>query len=283
MSKSADAFRTISEVAEWLETPAHVLRFWESKFSQVKPVKRAGGRRYYRPNDMLLLGGIKKLLHNDGMTIKGVQKLLREQGVKHVAGHSQELDDVTAAEASEIEIENQAVEPPSGKVLDFKQEGAPPPLPEMKDTSIMEPALPSSKSEVPEAHDDDVAYRTEPPQPAPDVAEIAAPDPRPEPEHTADAVPETEVEETAPPAMPSFVRHRSAQAADSASLPDTETVPTSAPLKPAAVTVPSDPADDLDADPGVLTQIAGLADPIDAALAKHFSEIIDRLRQSPGT
>lgn len=85
MSKSADAFRTISEVAEWLDTPAHVLRFWESKFTQVKPVKRAGGRRYYRPADMRLLGGIKKLLHDDGMTIKGVQKVLREQGIKHVS------------------------------------------------------------------------------------------------------------------------------------------------------------------------------------------------------
>jgi resuscitation-promoting factor RpfA len=85
MSKSADAFRTISEVAEWLDTPAHVLRFWESKFTQVKPVKRAGGRRYYRPGDMRLLGGIKKLLHDDGMTIKGVQKILREQGIRHVS------------------------------------------------------------------------------------------------------------------------------------------------------------------------------------------------------
>lgn len=83
--KSPDAFRTISEVAAWLDTPAHVLRFWESKFSQIKPVKRAGGRRYYRPEDMALLGGIKTLLHDEGMTIKGVQKLLREQGVRSVA------------------------------------------------------------------------------------------------------------------------------------------------------------------------------------------------------
>jgi len=84
MSKSRDAFRTISEVSTALDTPAHVLRFWESKFTQVKPVKRAGGRRYYRPADLNLLAGIKKLLHEDGMTIKGAQKLLREQGVKHV-------------------------------------------------------------------------------------------------------------------------------------------------------------------------------------------------------
>jgi DNA-binding transcriptional MerR regulator len=97
MEKSREAFRTISEVAEWLQTPAHVLRFWESKFSQVKPVKRAGGRRYYRPADMLLLGGIKRLLHEDGMTIKGVQKILREQGVRHVASlSSHALEDADA-------------------------------------------------------------------------------------------------------------------------------------------------------------------------------------------
>lgn len=84
MTKSPEAFRTIREVAEWLDTPAHVLRFWESRFSQIKPVKRAGGRRYYRPSDMELLGGIKQLLHNDGLTIKGVQKILRDEGVKHV-------------------------------------------------------------------------------------------------------------------------------------------------------------------------------------------------------
>ncbi len=86
MEKSADAFRTISEVADLLETPAHVLRFWESRFPQIKPVKRAGGRRYYRPSDVALLTGIKQLLHDEGMTIRGVQRILREQGVRHVAG-----------------------------------------------------------------------------------------------------------------------------------------------------------------------------------------------------
>lgn len=85
MAKAPDAFRTISEVADALHTPAHVLRFWESKFNQIKPVKRAGGRRYYRPDDIALLAGIKHLLHEQGMTIKGAQKLLREKGVKHVA------------------------------------------------------------------------------------------------------------------------------------------------------------------------------------------------------
>ncbi len=86
MDKSPDAFRTISEVAEQLGTPAHVLRFWESRFPQIRPVKRAGGRRYYRPSDVALLAGIRRLLHDDGVTIRGVQKILREQGVRHVAG-----------------------------------------------------------------------------------------------------------------------------------------------------------------------------------------------------
>ncbi|WP_170774495.1 MerR family transcriptional regulator [Ruegeria lacuscaerulensis] len=104
MSKSPDAFRTISEVADWLGVQAHVLRFWESRFTQVKPVKRAGGRRYYRPNDMRLLGGIKKLLHEDGITIKGVQRILREQGVAYVASLSQGLEDEAQPTATEDNV-----------------------------------------------------------------------------------------------------------------------------------------------------------------------------------
>ncbi len=100
MDKSPEAFRTISEVAEALETPAHVLRFWESRFPQIRPVKRAGGRRYYRPADVALIAGIKHLLHSEGLTIRGVQKILREQGVRHVAslagqgdiGHEDDVD-----------------------------------------------------------------------------------------------------------------------------------------------------------------------------------------------
>ena len=83
--KSASAFRTISEVAGELDVPQHVLRFWESKFIQVRPMKRGGGRRYYRPEDIDLLRSIRELLYTDGYTIKGVQKLLREGGVKAVA------------------------------------------------------------------------------------------------------------------------------------------------------------------------------------------------------
>ncbi len=83
--KSAEAFRTISEVAIELDVPQHVLRFWESRFAQIRPVKRAGGRRYYRPEDIDLLKGIRALLYSDGFTIKGVQKVLKERGLRHVA------------------------------------------------------------------------------------------------------------------------------------------------------------------------------------------------------
>jgi DNA-binding transcriptional MerR regulator len=83
--KSPEAFRTISEVASDLDVPQHVLRFWESRFAQVRPTKRAGGRRYYRPEDVDLLRGIRTLLYSEGYTIKGVQKLLRERGLRYVA------------------------------------------------------------------------------------------------------------------------------------------------------------------------------------------------------
>ena len=83
--QSAEAFRTISEVAIELDVPQHVLRFWESRFTQIKPVKRAGGRRFYRPEDIDLLKGIRALLYHDGFTIKGVQKVLKERGLRHVA------------------------------------------------------------------------------------------------------------------------------------------------------------------------------------------------------
>jgi len=84
VEKAPDAFRTISEVADELDIPQHVLRFWESRFPQIKPMKRAGGRRYYRPEDVDLLRGVKHLLYGEGYTIRGVQRILREQGQKFV-------------------------------------------------------------------------------------------------------------------------------------------------------------------------------------------------------
>ena len=82
--KSPEAFRTISEVSKDLSLPQHVLRFWETKFAQIKPIKRGGGRRYYRPEDVDLLKGIKNLLYNDGYTIRGVQKVIKENGPKNI-------------------------------------------------------------------------------------------------------------------------------------------------------------------------------------------------------
>jgi len=114
LDKSPEAFRTISEVAVELDVPKHVLRFWEGKFSQLRPLKRGGGRRYYRPEDMDLLRGIRQLLYGDGYTIKGVQRLLRENGVRYVmtcweetAGGSdraavKEIPDVAADAASSV-------------------------------------------------------------------------------------------------------------------------------------------------------------------------------------
>ncbi|MDE0694733.1 MAG: MerR family transcriptional regulator [Boseongicola sp.] len=108
MKKSREAFRTISEVADWLDVPAHVLRFWETRFAQIKPTKRAGGRRYYRPADMLVIGGIKTLLHDKGMTIRGVKKLLQEQGVSHVSSFSIPLDSERTEREAQDEIESVA-------------------------------------------------------------------------------------------------------------------------------------------------------------------------------
>ncbi len=96
--KSPQAFRTISEVAEELDTPAHVLRFWETKFPQLNPMKRGGGRRYYRPADVALLRGIRTLLYAEGLTIKGLQKVFRDKGVRHVCAVGAGLEAVDPAD-----------------------------------------------------------------------------------------------------------------------------------------------------------------------------------------
>jgi DNA-binding transcriptional MerR regulator len=111
MEKSADAFRTISEVATELDVPQHVLRFWETKFPQVKPLKRAGGRRYYRPHDIALLRVIKQHLYAEGFTIKGVQRILKERGVQAVTAAS--LDGGPLASAPTGLADPEAAEPPA--------------------------------------------------------------------------------------------------------------------------------------------------------------------------
>lgn len=109
-SKAAEAFRTISEVADELDLQKHVLRFWEVKFPQIRPMKRGGGRRYYRPADMELLRGIRKLLHSDGYTIKGVQRILREKGVDAVKsiGHGAVPEHASPAGTALAKVRGQA-------------------------------------------------------------------------------------------------------------------------------------------------------------------------------
>lgn len=165
MEKSPEAFRTISEVADWLDVPTHVLRFWESRFKQVKPVKRAGGRRYYRPSDMALIGGIKVLLHDEGMTIRGVQKLLREKGIRHVAGHAPGLTDDeghTVIEAEAIPVEIDASEPEPANLTDAPEPDTTP-EPDVEDAEVLDLF---SESEVAEeaATDEPEAAAFVPPQ-----------------------------------------------------------------------------------------------------------------------
>jgi DNA-binding transcriptional MerR regulator len=109
MSKAAEAFRTISEVADELDVQKHVLRFWEARFPQVRPMKRGGGRRYYRPEDMELLRGIRHLLHAEGYTIKGVQKILREQGIDYVKQHGRVAAQAPAAGARALQPDARAL------------------------------------------------------------------------------------------------------------------------------------------------------------------------------
>ncbi|SIP90512.1 MerR HTH family regulatory protein [Rhizobium sp. RU35A] len=120
MDKSPDAFRTISEVADDLDLPQHVLRFWETRFPQIKPMKRGGGRRYYRPEDVDLLKGIRHLLYDHGYTIKGVQKLLRTNGNKFVAaiasGDMATMEAIMAANNDRV-VEPKVVSPDDDQIV----------------------------------------------------------------------------------------------------------------------------------------------------------------------
>ncbi|MEP3437090.1 MAG: MerR family transcriptional regulator [Hoeflea sp.] len=120
MDKSPDAFRTISEVADDLDLPQHVLRFWETRFTQIKPMKRGGGRRYYRPDDIDLLKGIRNLLYDQGYTIKGVQKLLKQNGNKFVIAVG--AGDMAAVEAlSANMVEDKPAPAPAAAVSEDDQ------------------------------------------------------------------------------------------------------------------------------------------------------------------
>ena len=245
MAKSAEAFRTISEVAEWLDLPTHVLRFWESKFTQVKPVKRAGGRRYYRPNDMVLLGGIKKLLHDDGMTIKGAQKMLRDHGVKHISSLSQPLDGELADAVSDTNAIDMAVDAPN----EPKPEADIVPFTHRKSSDEPE----ATETQTPEdtfakAPPQDASPEAAAPQAAPETTKAEAkadPEDSEEPEQTeADSASDLK---TQPSALPSFLQ---------AAKEPTEDAQASAPLS-LTITLPDDPSDtELDVSAGLLSRIA---------------------------
>ncbi len=112
MEKSPEAFRTIREVAEAMDLPQHVLRFWETRFPQIRPLKRAGGRRYYRPDDVERLRVIKRLLYDEGYTIRGVQKLFKEQGVQNLAAASDARPAFEPAEAPASDLPEGLSRPP---------------------------------------------------------------------------------------------------------------------------------------------------------------------------
>lgn len=129
MDKSPDAFRTISEVADDLDLPQHVLRFWETRFAQIKPMKRGGGRRYYRPQDVDLIKGIRHLLYDQGYTIKGVQKLLRENGNQFIAalgtGDMAAVAAIAAKKQEQAQAAAAASQPPSRHLDDEMLVGEP--------------------------------------------------------------------------------------------------------------------------------------------------------------
>lgn len=123
MAKSPNAFRTISEAAEEVGAPQHVLRFWETKFSFVAPLKRAGGRRFYRPQDIVLLKAVRRLLHDEGLTIKGVQRLYKDQGLKKLAhwGDPEGLVSLEPDGAAPAAAEGRAAPAPPAATLRLRQ------------------------------------------------------------------------------------------------------------------------------------------------------------------
>ena len=186
--KSPDAFRTISEVSSDLDVPQHVLRFWEGKFAQIRPLKRGGGRRYYRPEDVDLLRGIQHLLYGDGYTIKGVQKLLRENGVKFVvaAGRREHANGKAAAKTAVAE-KPAAVEP----VAPPAASGQTPPAPQHGDAGSLggAPFFSAPRSAV--AAEPELPLDT-PPAPVIAAPPSPQPPPAPEPAEASEAAPAEE-------------------------------------------------------------------------------------------
>jgi len=261
VEKSPEAFRTISEVADWLGVPAHVLRFWESKFPQVKPVKRAGGRRYFRPADMRLLGGIRILLHEDGMTIKALQKKLADEGTAGVAELSPPIGG--ADEPSEAG---------DGQVVRFARPGGDAPAPEAHAADEDGAADPSAAAEPGPAVPEDA-----PEQPADgEEAERAAAQHVDAPEQPDGA----DAGECAPTAAPSADTAPAAPGGAEPEPPDPDPQLAKAPALPPLPDLPPDPPDDMQVAAGPVSRLAALAAPVSSAQAAQLSTLAGRLRQA---
>ncbi|MDT0683768.1 MerR family transcriptional regulator [Roseicyclus sp. F158] len=173
-AKSPDAFRNISEVAEWLGVASHVMRYWESQFTQIRPTKRAGGRRYYRRSDMELLDGIRQLLYEEGMTVKAVQRLLKEEGVKAVSARSRPIEAPSLGKSGRTSRKSTAAQVPANDpgpaaspeaaTIRTSEDAEARPIP------VMDQALPD-----PDAEPDDIAE----PQELADLEALDAPPPEP--------------------------------------------------------------------------------------------------------
>ena len=195
VEKSDGAFRTIREVADWLAVPTHVLRFWESKFAQIAPVKGAGGRRYYRPEDMRLLGGIKVMLHDQGLTVRGVGQRIDDDGVEAVMELSPDLDTGGKAPPAARRV----IRP--GDDLALRRPPSPAPRPAPPSDGIL-PDLgfgPDDPTPQPGAPDpDEIPGQPKdvdtPPQPIEDAPVPEEEDPQPEPEEETERAPGSDPE-----------------------------------------------------------------------------------------
>lgn len=200
--KSDGAFRTIREVADWLAVPTHVLRFWESKFDQIAPVKGAGGRRYYRPEDMRLLGGIKVMLHDQGLTVRGVSQKIEDEGLDAVMVLSPDLETVETPPQRTRRVIRSGDDTATSQVVPFDRAKTPDETPREPDEAPAQPDAPSEETQPPQPTDVGT-----PPQPVDIDPQDSVPAPAPEidtpdiPDEDTPPVP-TDERGITPPAAP---------------------------------------------------------------------------------
>ncbi|MBY4891578.1 MerR family transcriptional regulator [Rhodobacteraceae bacterium N5(2021)] len=286
MPKSAQAFRTIREVADWLDVAAHVLRFWESKFNQIKPVKRAGGRRYYRPADMELVGGIKVLLHDRGMTIRGVQKLIADEGLEAVTSLSPSIDElvedaeVVELDASDVWDEDAAAESEEAQEAD-----------EAVSIDAPEPEQSAPPAPEPDHPIPDHPISSEPEITAPEAAPIPEDAPLPDAAPAPEEAPAFEEAAAVAEAAPTPEEDTEDTPAEPEAAPVKAPLPTAAPspeptapaIASAAVAVQIPPADPAEGALGALAALSQLPGPQRAVLRPQIMALAKlRDRMSSG-